>query len=108
MGTITKEKGPYGGFFFLSFKAVLKVGTHTILPFRRLFKETIGKLYGRPLGTIRKEKGPYEFNLLSMADPIVTFCFVLLFSVGSLTDSCGSLLFYSSSFAKGMLVHSPL
>ena len=46
LGTISKEKKPYGSFFFVLFKAVLRVGAQAIFPFKRLFK---GK-WGNGLG----------------------------------------------------------
>ena len=48
----------YGGSFFVLSKAVLRVGAKAIFPFKRLFKRKMGKLPGRLLGTITKEKEP--------------------------------------------------
>ena len=42
------------------FKAVSRVGVQTMFSVKRLFKRKMGKLPGRLLGTITKEKGPYE------------------------------------------------
>ena len=50
---------PYGGSFFVFFKAVLRVGAQAMVPFKRLFKGKMGILPGRLLGIITKEKGPY-------------------------------------------------
>ena len=60
MGTVTKEKGPYGGSFFVLFKAVLKVGAQASFPFERHVKGKMGKLPGRLLGTITEEKLSYK------------------------------------------------
>ena len=46
--------------FFVLFKAVLRVGAQAIFPFNRLFKGKMGILPGLFLGTITKEKGPYN------------------------------------------------
>ena len=56
--TETNGRALYGGSFFVSFKAVLKVGAQAISPFKRLFNRKMGILPGRLLGTITKEKGP--------------------------------------------------
>ena len=56
-----------GGSFFVLFKAVLKVGAQAMVPFKRLFKRKMGRLPGRLLGTITKEKGPDDsFSLLRL------------------------------------------
>ena len=49
---------------FVLFKAVSKVGVgaQTMFPFKRLFKRNMGKLAGRLLGAITKEKGPNRAN----------------------------------------------
>ena len=51
-----------GGFFFVFLKAVLKVGAQAIFLFRRLFKRKMGRLPGRLLGTITKEKEPMRLS----------------------------------------------
>ena len=46
--------------FFVFLKAVLRVGAQAMVPCNRLFKRNMGKLPGRLLGTITKEKEPYN------------------------------------------------
>ena len=50
----------YEAFSFVFFQAALREGAQAIFPFRRLFKGKMGILPGRLLGTITKEKGPYD------------------------------------------------